>query len=198
MTDDLPFRLALAALFLLLVPVGVYHRVRSQATGERLDRRQEGLFVLVSLRLLGLIASVVILAYLVEPAWMAWSAVQLPDWLRWLGVGLLAAGGLLMTWAFVVLGRNLTDTVVTRKEHSLVTSGPYRWVRHPFYVAAALAVAGVSLAAASWSLALTGGLVVVLLVVRTAREEELLAERFGDEYRDYAGRTGRFFPRWRA
>ena len=46
MTDELPFRLALAALFLLLVPVGVYHRVRSQATGERLDRRQEGLFVL--------------------------------------------------------------------------------------------------------------------------------------------------------
>ena len=198
MTDDLHFRLALAILFLLLVPVGVYHRVRSQATGEPLDRRQEGLFVLVSLRLLGLIAAVVMLAYLVEPAWVAWSAVPLPGWLRWAGVGLLAAGGLLMTWAFVVLGRNLTDTVVTRKEHSLVTSGPYRWVRHPFYVAAALAVAGVSLAAASWSLALAGGLVVILLVVRTTREEKLLAERFGDEYRDYAGRTGRFFPRWRA
>lgn len=196
--NELPFRLALAALFLLLVPVGVYHRVRSQATGERLDRRQEGLFVLVSLRLLGLVAAVVMLAYLIEPAWVAWSAVPLPAWLRWLGGGLLAAGGLLMTWAFVVLGRNLTDTVVTRQEHSLVTSGPYRWVRHPFYVAAALAVAGVSLAAASWSLALAGGLVVALLVFRTAREEELLAARFGDEYRDYARSTGRFFPRWRA
>lgn len=198
MTDDLPYRLALAILFLLLVPVGVYHRVRSQATGERLDRRQEGLFVLVLLRLLGLAASLGMLAYLVEPAWMAWSAVPLPGWLRWAGVGLLAAAGLLMTWAFIVLGPNLTDTVVTRREHVLVTTGPYRRVRHPFYVAAALAVAGVSLAAASWSLALAGGLVVILLVVRTAREEELLAERFGDEYCDYAGRTGRFFPRWRA
>lgn len=46
-----------------------------------------------------------------------------------------------MTWTFIVLGPNLTDTVVTRKVHGLVTTGPSRWVRHPFHVAA-LAVAG--------------------------------------------------------
>jgi protein-S-isoprenylcysteine O-methyltransferase Ste14 len=185
-------------LLLLFVPVGVYHRIRSQTTGERLDRRQEGLFILVSLRLAGLLFLLGFLAWLIESSWLAWSSVPLPDWPRWLGVGLVATGLLLVAWTFHHLGRNLTDTVVTRRQHSLVTTGPYRWVRHPFYVAAALCFAGVSLAVASWLLALAGGLILVLLVLRTDREEELLVERFGDAYRRYAERTGRFLPRWRA
>jgi protein-S-isoprenylcysteine O-methyltransferase Ste14 len=88
----------------------------------------------------------------------------------------------------------VTDTVVTRKEHTLVTTGPYRWVRHPFYVAFALAVLANSLVTANWFLFVTGGVVFVLLVVRTRKEEHRLIERFGDEYRAYMRRTGRFFP----
>jgi protein-S-isoprenylcysteine O-methyltransferase Ste14 len=91
----------------------------------------------------------------------------------------------------------LTDTVVTRRDHTLVTTGPYRWVRHPFYVAGVVGVVGVSLILANWFLLLVGGLAMALLVVRTAKEEELLLARFGEDYRRYAERTGRFFPRWR-
>jgi hypothetical protein len=111
---DQTLRFALVILLLLFVPVGVYHRVRSQTTGERLDRRQEGLFILVSLRLAGVLFSLGLLAWLIESSWLAWSSVPLPDGPRWLGVGLLAA------WTFHHLGRNLTDTVVTRRQHSLV------------------------------------------------------------------------------
>ena len=110
-------------------------------------------------------------------------------------IGVSAA--LLLIWVFRGLGTNLTDTVVTRAEHTLVTTGPYRWVRHPFYVATALAVIANSLVAANWFLALTGGLTVALIVVRTRTEQEKLIERFGDEYRIYRDRTGRFFPRVR-
>ena len=49
-----------------------------------------------------------------------------------------ALGGCLIVWAFRSLGPNLTDTVVTRRHHTLITRGPYRWVRHPFYDAVAL------------------------------------------------------------
>ncbi len=48
------------------------------------------------------------------------------------------------------LGKNLTDTVVTRRAHTLVTSAPYRWVRHPFYDALALAVLAVGPRFESW------------------------------------------------
>ncbi len=92
-------------------------------------------------------------------------------------------------------GKNLTDTVVTRREHSLVTSGPYAWVRHPFYDTAALGTMAISLIAANWFILLTGFLVVALLIVRTKTEEEKLLARFGDSYREYMERTGRFIPR---
>ena len=105
----------------------------------------------------------------------------------------------LLVWTFRCLGKNLTDTVVvTRQKHSLVIHGPYRWVRHPFYDSAALLMVAVSLIAANWFLLLTGGLAFVLLVVRTRTEEEKLLARFGEAYRAYMKRTGRFLPRVRA
>jgi protein-S-isoprenylcysteine O-methyltransferase Ste14 len=196
MSIDDPFRLILLLGLLVLLPVGVYHRLRSQRSGEKLDRRQEGLFILVSLRLCGLVFGVCLLATLIEPTTLAWSTLELPSWLRWVGVGCLTTSVALAIWTFRNLGKNLTDTVVTRKHHTLITTGPYRWVRHPFYVAAFFGILGVSLMAASWFLLLVGGFVFLLLYIRTRIEEEKLVERFGSEYRDYMERTGRFIPRW--
>jgi protein-S-isoprenylcysteine O-methyltransferase Ste14 len=103
----------------------------------------------------------------------------------------------LLLWTLRHLGPNLTDTVVTRKEHTLVTHGPYQWVRNPFYDAAALLILASSLIVANWFLLLAGGLVFVLLVVRTRIEERNLIARFGEAYRAYMSRTGRFLPRIR-
>lgn len=195
MNHDQTFRVVLIVGFLILFPIMLYHRVRSQATGERLDRRQEGLFILLTLRPVGIASMLGLIAYMIDPSWMAWSSVPLPEWLRWIGVGVGILGGGLLTWTLHSLGKNLTDTVVTRREHTLVTGGPYRGVRHPFYVAVALSVLANALAAANWFIFLSGVSVLALLVIRTRREEEKLAARFGDEYRTYAERTGRFFPR---
>ncbi|MDQ3255313.1 MAG: hypothetical protein M3R15_15680, partial [Acidobacteriota bacterium] len=57
---------------------------------------------------------------------------------------------------------------------------------------------GMSLIAANWFLFVTGGLVVCLLIIRTQTEEEKLLARFGDSYRAYMKRTGRFLPKIRA
>ena len=77
----------------------------------------------------------------------------------------------------------------------LVAAGPYRWVRHPFYVCAALLVVTVSLVTANAIFLVAGGLVLLLLGVRTPIEERMLLHRFGDDYRKYIDHTGRFFPR---
>jgi len=195
MNPDHTFRLALIAIAFMMLPVLVYHRVRSQVSGERLDRRQEGLFILLTLRPIGVVMWLAILAYLINPRSMAWSSIGLPEWLRWAGVVLGVMGAALIMWALPNLGKNLTDTVVTRKAHTLVSTGPYRFVRHPFYDAVALYLAANALAAANWFLLLTGAAVVTLLVIRTKTEEEKLALRFGDAYRAYVSRTGRFLPR---
>ena len=111
-----------------------------------------------------------LLTFVLNPEWMAWSAVPLPVSLRWAGVGIGLVAGSLLVWTFRTLGTNITDTVVTRRDHKLVTTGPYRLVRHPFYVASALAFLANTLATANWFIGLMGALAMTLLVARTTTE----------------------------
>jgi protein-S-isoprenylcysteine O-methyltransferase Ste14 len=101
----------------------------------------------------------------------------------------------LLTWTLHSLGKNLTDTVVTREAHTLVTTGPYRWVRHPFYVSVLFLVASCALLAANGFIFGCGLTVFLMMALRTRIEERKLVDRFGDEYRRYVERTGAFFPR---
>ena len=193
--DDQTFRIVLAIGLLTLMPIALYRRVRAHATGEKLDRRQEGYFILYTLRPLGIAAMAGVIAFVISPASMAWSSVPLPGWLRWTGVAIGAIAGTLLTWTLRHLGKNLTDTVVTRREHTLVTTGPYAWVRHPFYTTTALAVLANSLATANWFVLAAGGLAFALIVIRCRTEEANLIARFGDAYSAYMRQTGRFVPR---
>jgi len=119
-SQDQTFRTVLIVVFLVVLPIGIYHRLRSQATGEKLDRRQEGLFILATLRPLGVAFWFGLIAWMVDPDWMAWSAVSLPVWLRWTGVGVITIACGLLVWTFRSLGTNLTDAVVTRQKPTLV------------------------------------------------------------------------------
>ena len=123
--------------------------------------------------------------------------MPLPTEFRWVGVGIGVPAAVLLVWTFRSLGTNITDTVVTRKRHTLVTTGPYEFVRHPFYVASALAILANTLTTANWFIGLTGGLAITLLVIRSATEEAHLVRRFGLDYTAYMKRTGRFVPRLR-
>ena len=195
MSPETPFRVALIAGALIVLPIAASYRLRAHRTGEKLDRRQEGLLILLTLRPAGLATVAGLVAYMIDPRSMSWSSMPVAAWARWCGVGLAASAGALLVWTFHTLGPNLTDTVVTRRVHSLVTSGPYRWVRHPLYAATAMTVLGNSLAAANWFLLAAGALVFTMMVIRTDREEAFLIARFGDSYREYMARTGRFLPR---
>ena len=192
MGDEL-FRPIIATAWLTLLPIMLYHRLKSR-TSESLNRREEGTFILATLRPIGLSTLFATAFYLIDPQSMAWASLPAPPSARWLGVAMLAAGGILITWAVRTLGPNLTDTVVTRRRHTLVTAGPYRFVRHPFYDSIAFLSAGTGLASANGFLLAGGLLSVMLLVIRTRREEDRLLARFGDSYASYMRRTGRFLP----
>ena len=196
MSEDFALRIVIVVELLVLFPTVAYHRIKAH-TNEKLDRRQEGPFILATMRPMALVFFVGAATYLVSPARMAWSSVPLPMWVRWSGTGVLALSWGLLFWTLRGLGTNLTDTVVTRREHTLVTSGPYRWVRHPFYDSLALLLLAIVLAASNWFLLLTGALFFVLIAIRSRTEEAKLLARFGESYRVYRSRTGRFLPKIR-
>lgn len=192
---DWPYRVAVMLQLAAYVPVGLFHRLRSQQARERLDRRREGWAMLLGLRLTGLVMSVSTLVYVLRPNLIAWAQVDLPAVVRWLGAPLALLGAALFVATLRALGPNLTDTVVTRKAHTLVTDGPYRWVRHPFYLSALLGGVGTALLAASLLILAATLLVYGLLVVRTPLEERHLAERFGEAYEEYRRAVPAFWPR---
>ena len=127
---------------------------------------------------------------------MAWSALSLPTWLRWLAAAVGLASLPLVYWVFSSIGNSISETFLTKEKHALVTHGLYRWVRHPLYSAATMSLVTLSVLAANWfmlAMACAAFFSIAKLVI--PREEMELTQKFGDEYREYRERTGRFAPR---
>ncbi|MCR3882819.1 protein-S-isoprenylcysteine O-methyltransferase [Methanotrichaceae archaeon M04Ac] len=114
-------------------------------------------------------------------------------------------GGALFLQALLLLWRSHADLAGSfspglqiRKNHRLVTTGVYERVRHPMYAAHLLWAAAQLLLLHNW---IAGPAFLVaslpLYAARIPREEEMMEEKFGEEYRRYAERTGRVVPRWR-
>jgi protein-S-isoprenylcysteine O-methyltransferase Ste14 len=191
-------RFSVMALSLSFILVGGYYRIQSQRSGERLDRTKEGWPILIGIRLLGLLTAGSTALWLWKPEWFEWASQPISPALRWIGVAGFACAVAWLIWMFHTLGRNLTDTVVTRRDAHFVDHGPYRFVRNPMYTGVLAAGMSVGLALGTWLLPLGASLVFTLFALRTRTEEKYLIERFGNQYRDYMARVGRFFPTLRA
>jgi protein-S-isoprenylcysteine O-methyltransferase Ste14 len=194
MNLDATFRSIVVVAFFTIIAIALPFRVKSQSTGESLDRTQEGIFTMIALRLSGVLIWGSAIAFMISPASMAWAAMPLPAPVRWSGVAMTALTAVLLLWTLRSLGPNLTDTVVTRRAHTLVTQGPYQWVRHPFYVCMALFTTATAVMTANWFVLASGVTGFAILAARSRTEEDKLLERFGEPYRAYRAATGRFVP----
>ena len=177
--------------------MSIYFRRRADRARGAVRRREDNMLFQVAQIVFGVGAIGGLLIYLLNPAWMRWSQLDLPVWLRLAGGPLGLVSLALFYWVFQHLGENVTPTAQIRQQHTLVTSGPYRWVRHPMYSSGLVMFAAYFLLCANWFVAAMCGMAFVMLVIRLPTEEANLLERFGDEYRDYMDRAGRFLPRWR-
>lgn len=194
MVED-PYRWTL--LVLLVVSLGMSGTFRRRArAAETIERSAESPWLIALRVVVTLPVLLSLLAYLIRPAWMAWSQVPLPAWVRWLGAVLGALTVPLNFWALSSLGKNISETVRVKTSHELVTHGPYRWVRHPLYTTGLLLLLSAALLMASWLVAaLTVAAAAGIRGVVIPQEEEALTEKFGDRYREYSERTGRLVPR---
>lgn len=115
--------------------------------------------------------------------------------IAWLGLVPLCGALWLFRRSHVDLGPNWSVTLVVRKHHALVKTGVYRLVRHPMYSSFLLLGLAQMMLLPNW-LAGASGLIGawILFAFRVSREERMMLERFGDDYRVYMAQTKRIIP----
>ena len=111
------------------------------------------------------------------------------------GLALTALGVGVAIWARLILGGNWSGTVTLKKDHELVCSGPYRWIRHPIYTGIVVAMVGSGLIRDHRKGWIGVAIVLAAFYIKARREERFLSEEFGDSYREHSRRTGMFLPR---
>ncbi len=200
MESSLIFRIAFFIVLCAMLLVRIAFNLRLQRSGERFmpDQqaiRHEGVGLFISRVVMFFTLVAILVLYAIHHPWMEDLDFYLPPWLRWLGwvIGLLSIA--LIIWVQLELGRQFSPQLQLRQEHQLITSGPYSRVRHPLYTA--LFGFGLSLALVSANWFFVGFFVLSLvgLVLRVPKEEQMMLEQFGEQYRQYMQRTGRFIPK---
>lgn len=136
--------------------------------------------------------------YVLTP-WLDFADYCLPTWAGLIGATVFAVSLWLLWRSHADLGGNWSPYLEIREEHSLVTHGVFRHIRHPMYAAHWLWAIAQALLLQNWiaGLAMAASFL-PLYLLRVVREEEMMLESFGEEYRWYMKRTGRVIPRlWR-
>lgn len=195
MQTETTFRIILPLVMMAFVAHRGYYVRKHGKEADTLKKREEGTITKLA-GLLGLLGLIAILVYVFKPHLLSWASLSLPLWVRWAGIGMAGLGFALLQWAQNALGENWSDTPRMIKEQALVTSGPYRAIRHPIYTAFLLIMGSTLLISANWLIGLTwSGMTVLEIASRIGFEESLMLEYFGDQYRDYMKKTGRLLPR---
>lgn len=201
MNSELVFRVIFFTVFVLLMAVRIYYGRKVRRTGksawvaseEAVEREGWWIMLLRIVALPCMLATVVF--YAVNPPWLNVFAIPFPTWVRWIGVGLAVMSVPLLVWVHHTLGKHWSTSLQLQEEHTLVTSGPYRWVRHPMYTALFGFFVGILLISALWLVVPLVVASILMLCTRLGKEETMMIEQFGDAYRAYMRRTGRLLPR---
>jgi protein-S-isoprenylcysteine O-methyltransferase Ste14 len=202
MNDDTVF----LALFIALVFIGTsirgYYTRKMQKIQQRLSVKErikeivraEGRASAVLLMVQGIYLIVLLPPYLLFPSNFLLFQMPFPGWLRWAGVGLGCLSSPFLAWVHYVLNKEWSVTLKLQADHKLVTSGPYRRIRHPMYTVHLAYFLSWVLVSANFLFLMYYVLAILLITLRIPKEERMMLEKFGEEYRAYMKRTGRLLP----
>jgi protein-S-isoprenylcysteine O-methyltransferase Ste14 len=119
----------------------------------------------------------------------------LPPFLIEIGIAVSLTGVVVRCWAITSLGRFFSPVIRIESDHQIVRIGPYRWLRHPSYTGALFASLGAAIALGTIAGSLlTAAIGLIVFGYRIRLEEQMLIDRFGDEYREYIRTTWRLLP----
>lgn len=196
-TNESTFRWAALAVIGGCLGISAFYRWRARQQSGTIPRSRECGLLKLGRAVVALPLFVGVFSYIASPGSMAWAAIGLPPWLRWAGLVLGASAVPMALWVFRSIGTNVSETVLTKGEHELVTHGPYRWVRHPLYATGSALFVGIGLMSANGFILVFAIAVPILLRLFVIPiEEQELVRKFDGAYERYRTQTGRLLPRF--
>jgi protein-S-isoprenylcysteine O-methyltransferase Ste14 len=186
------FKIVYFVEFLVILVVRKAYTTPYRTLKTVLDRKT--LLDMVLLALAG-IGMVIPLVYVFSSV-LDFADYSLPNWVGWVGTVLFGVAIWLLWRSHAELGQNWTPTLGIRDEHTLVTEGVFRYIRHPMYAAHLLWAIAQVLMLHNW-IAGYSFLVVIIphYLLRMDSEEQMMIDQFGEAYREYMQNTGRIIPR---
>ncbi|WP_455464016.1 methyltransferase family protein [Candidatus Hodarchaeum mangrovi] len=195
MDEELFFRFILILIYGIFAVVRVYYR--SQELGKTFEQeyfRKTKAIIILIVAILGYFFSLIL--WLIFPQTIDIFQFEFPSILRLFGAIMAVFTTILTVWVHHTLGTQYSARWRIRKDHQLITTGPYSLVRHPMYTTLNLFSFSVSIITANTLIIFFALWVAIPFFWITRTEEKFLIELFGEEYLEYMKNTGRFFPRF--
>jgi protein-S-isoprenylcysteine O-methyltransferase Ste14 len=170
-------------IFWLVKSIGTKTTQRIESVGSRVLRI-----------LLFLIAIVLLSTTLIPLRWLYLQPWPQGLWPFWVGAAVMVAGLGFAVWAREHLGRNWSSSVTIKQDHELITSGPYRVVRHPIYTGILAGMLGTAIALSQVRGFIAVALIFLAFWFKLSIEERWMRSQFGDTYTTYAHQTAALVP----
>ena len=137
---------------------------------------------------------IVPLIYVFTP-WLGFADYHPRAWIGITGIAVMLIADWIFWRSHHDLGGNWSPKLDIRQDHTLITNGLYRKIRHPMYLGFWLLVIAQAMILPNWLAGFAGLLTFApLYVYRVPKEEQMMQEQFGGAYDDYVRSTGRLFP----
>ncbi|MFW9848600.1 MAG: methyltransferase family protein [Candidatus Thorarchaeota archaeon] len=191
--DEIFYRILFIVSYIVFAGVRVYYRSQTRGREEAKTREEvdwSGVFL--SFAIIGYFISIGL--YLIVPDWIQWTYFELGEPFRLIAFGLSFCVTGLILWTHRVLGKQYSALQEIQQDHQIISVGPYSRVRHPMYTGFILYSICVSLISSNLLLILFAFLIAIPFPKLARNEERMLIREFGDEYKDYMAKTGRFLP----
>ena len=207
MDMSLFFRLSFFALWALLAVVRLYYGRKTKTHGtiggamEKLEtaiaEEDMGTGFKIFTAVISVIGCAGLILYLYSPPWWTWTIIPLGEWIQWSGIAIALVPIFFIIWVHRHLDKQWSIALELREDHKLITTGPYRYVRHPMYLGIFIYTMGLMMISLDVLVILFFAFTIWVNYRRIPREEQMLIQKFGDEYLEYMRRSGRLLPRAR-
>jgi protein-S-isoprenylcysteine O-methyltransferase Ste14 len=205
MDDNIVFLVLFLAIIFIGTGIRRYYSYKIEKNSQKLSIRErieemiqaEGKLFTFLLMAQGIYIAILLMLYLLSSSSFVMFQMPFPVWLRWFGVALGFLSVPFLAWVHYVLDRSWSVTLKLQANHKLLTSGPYKRIRHPMYTVLIVYMLSWVFVSANLLFLIYYVFSVFLIVVRIPKEEHMMLEKFGEEYRIYMKRTGLLLPHFR-